>query len=74
MYQQLSQEIAKIVQQEERVHLGDMVDFLQGYEGLLSESCVLCNRVVSRETHAPALVRLWRNGRREARHVTCMAG
>lgn len=62
-----------MIEAEERVSVGDTVRLLCCYEDLLVEACVSCGRVVSAEGYAPPVVRLWRNGRLERRHVTCMA-
>ncbi|KAF5325708.1 hypothetical protein D9611_000165 [Ephemerocybe angulata] len=71
VFQQVSQEIAKMMQTQERVLVGDMVGLLCCYEDLFYEPCAECGRLLSVEGHSPPVVRIWRGGRREARHVRC---
>ncbi|RXW12391.1 hypothetical protein EST38_g13462 [Candolleomyces aberdarensis] len=73
VYQALSQEIAKMMEAEERVSVGDVVQLLCRYEDLFIEPCLSCGRVMSAEGYAPPIVRVWRDGVLEKRHVTCMA-
>lgn len=72
VYQALSQEIAKQMQQEERVLLGDVVGLLCHYVSLFYEPCSACGAVLSKEGYTPPVVRFWRDGRAETRHVRCM--
>ena len=62
-----------MMEAEERVSVGDVVRLLCCYEDLFVEPCVSCGRVMSAEGYAPPVVRLWRNGLLERRHVMCMA-
>lgn len=62
-----------MIQTEERVALGDMVRLLCFYEGLFVEPCTRCDRILAGQGHCPPLIRLWRDGVLERRHVTCMA-
>ena len=50
----------------------DVVGLLTCYESLFYEPCKACGRVLSGEGHAPPVIRVWTDGRREARHVRCM--
>ncbi|KAI8969581.1 hypothetical protein BD414DRAFT_428312 [Trametes punicea] len=58
VYQQLSQQLAKVLQSEPWVPLQVFVSFLRSYENLFTESCTVCGRVLSAEVHTPPVVRV----------------
>ncbi|TFK25478.1 hypothetical protein FA15DRAFT_349176 [Coprinopsis marcescibilis] len=71
VFRLLSQEIAKKIRSEEEVTLAAMVDLLCSYEDLFIQACTTCKYMLSAEGHVPPVVRLFKAGVREARHVTC---
>ncbi|KAI0717221.1 hypothetical protein C8T65DRAFT_641757 [Cerioporus squamosus] len=77
-FQQLSQQLAKVIRSDPMAPLQAFVGLLSAYERLFVEKCTNCHRVISAEGHVPPVVRrrvtattgskalLW-----DVRHVLC---
>ncbi|KAI0823624.1 hypothetical protein BC628DRAFT_1324570 [Trametes gibbosa] len=57
VYQQLSQQLARVLQSEPWTPLQEIVNLLCAYENLFTEPCMICGRVLSAEVHTPPVVR-----------------
>jgi len=71
VFQQLSQQLAKVLESEVDAKLQSVVGLLVGYGELFISRCAVCGRVVSQEGHVPAVDRRWEAGGWEWRHVGC---
>lgn len=74
VFQLLSQELGKILEQEENIKLQSLVELIDGYSTLFITPCRVCGRVVSSERHVPAIVRRWENENWTSEHVSCTEG
>jgi len=83
VYQKLSQQIARMLQSHPMVCFQTIVGLLVSYEGLFTQQCTTCQRVLSAEGHVPPVARLWiecssgsEAGKEgvnwQPRHVTCL--
>ncbi|KAI0743445.1 hypothetical protein C8Q80DRAFT_1220444 [Daedaleopsis nitida] len=74
-FQQLSQQLAKVIRSEPSAPLQAFVMLLSSYEQLFVDACSNCQRVISAEGHVPPVVRrLVRSSaepRWDVRHVVC---
>lgn len=59
VYQQLSQQLGKIVEGGGGGGLAGMAEIVGGYSDLFVRACRVCGRVVETEGHVPAVVRVW---------------
>ncbi|KAH9858638.1 hypothetical protein C2E23DRAFT_716748 [Lenzites betulinus] len=57
VYQQLSQQLARVLQSEPWAPLQEIVSLLWAYENLFTEPCVACGRVLSADVHTPPVLR-----------------
>ncbi|TFK54049.1 hypothetical protein OE88DRAFT_1624438 [Heliocybe sulcata] len=82
-YQKLSQHIARMLQSHPTVCFQTVMGLLVSYEGLFTQQCASCERVLSAEGHVPPVARLWiesalgseagKGGTNwQPRHVTCL--
>ncbi|KAJ7594839.1 hypothetical protein C8J56DRAFT_450169 [Mycena floridula] len=77
VFQQLSQQLATMIQSEPRVSVQTFMSLLLSYQGLFIDHCTSCKRVLSSEGHVPPVVRIWtEDGEKEGiswqpRHVAC---
>ncbi|KAI0768657.1 hypothetical protein BD413DRAFT_605166 [Trametes elegans] len=77
VYQQLSQELAKVLRAEPWAPLRGFVSLLSAYENLFTEPCSVCGRVLSADVHTPPVVRVLRAPRPDSRsewdvhHTAC---
>ncbi|KAI0661249.1 hypothetical protein C8Q70DRAFT_1043873 [Cubamyces menziesii] len=77
VFQQLSQQLAKVLQTEPWAPLQAIVSLLSAYENLFTEPCTVCGRVLSAEAHTPPVVRVRREPTMDqpsawgVHHVTC---
>ncbi|OSD01257.1 hypothetical protein PYCCODRAFT_1436473 [Trametes coccinea BRFM310] len=77
VYQQLSQQLARVLQSEPWVPLQVFVTLLNSYENLFTEPCEVCGRVLSAEAHTPPVVRVRKQPSTESpsawgvHHVAC---
>ncbi|ESK98370.1 hypothetical protein Moror_120 [Moniliophthora roreri MCA 2997] len=77
VYQNLSQQLSKMIHSHPQVSLQSVLDLLCAYEKLFIDRCSICERVLSSEGHVPPIVRLWTDGKDgergkwEPRHVNC---
>ncbi|KIM92005.1 hypothetical protein PILCRDRAFT_108120, partial [Piloderma croceum F 1598] len=81
VYQNLSQQIAKMVQWHPRVSFQSLVNLFCSYSGLFVDRCTNCQRVLSVEGHVPPVSRIWtvsstgnenEKGQWQPRHITCL--
>ncbi|RDX50024.1 hypothetical protein OH76DRAFT_1455535 [Lentinus brumalis] len=56
-FQQLSQQLAKVIRSDPMAPLQAFVSLLRTYEQLFVEKCTNCHRVISAEGHVPPVVR-----------------
>jgi len=78
VYQNLSQQIAKMVQSHRRVSFQNLMNLLCSYSGLFVDRCTTCQRVLSIEGHVPPVSRIWldsgtdKTGLWQPRHIICL--
>ncbi|EIN11570.1 hypothetical protein PUNSTDRAFT_124862 [Punctularia strigosozonata HHB-11173 SS5] len=84
VYLKLSQEFAKVLQKHPQLHLQHLLELLQAYDGLFTDKCPVCDRVLSLEGHLPPIARAWmgcsisssadegNNSNWEPRHTACL--
>ncbi|KAF8972957.1 hypothetical protein BDZ97DRAFT_1649446 [Flammula alnicola] len=74
VYQQVSQQLGKMLEQEGQVKLQTMVELVMAYQDLFVRRCDVCGRVVSNEGHVPCVVRIFDGKGWRAEHVGCVIG
>jgi len=78
VYQNLSQQIAKMVQSHPRVSFQNLMDLLCSYSGIFVDRCTSCQRVLSVEGHVPPVGRIWVDSSTDKkrqwvpRHILCL--
>ncbi|KAI0371049.1 hypothetical protein BV20DRAFT_1035406 [Pilatotrama ljubarskyi] len=60
VYQQLTQQLARVLQSEPWAPLQAVVNLLSSYHNLFTEPCTVCGRVLSSDVHTPPVVRVRR--------------
>ncbi|EPQ57369.1 hypothetical protein GLOTRDRAFT_58681, partial [Gloeophyllum trabeum ATCC 11539] len=58
IYEKLSQQVAKMLQSHPTVCFQTVMGLLSSYEGLFTQRCATCQRVLSAEGHVPPVARL----------------
>ena len=72
VYQQLSQQLAKMLEGSGGGGLAGVAEIVGGYSDLFVRACRVCGRVVENEGHVPAVVRIWTPEGWAAEHVGCV--
>ncbi|GBE81382.1 hypothetical protein SCP_0311110 [Sparassis crispa] len=77
VYQNLSQQIAKMIQSQPQTSLRAVLNLLCSYEELFVQRCAVCDRILSVEAYVPPVGRVWTKMGDgafgwEARHATCL--
>ncbi|KAH9940525.1 uncharacterized protein BXZ73DRAFT_42712 [Epithele typhae] len=77
-FQQLSQQLAKVIRSDPLAPLQSFIELLGAYDRLFDDSCSNCQRVISAEGHVPPVVRRrvppsadGKGPQWDARHVVC---
>ncbi|KAI0644647.1 hypothetical protein C8Q79DRAFT_912855 [Trametes meyenii] len=77
VYQQLSQQLARVLQAEPWAPLQAIVSLLCAYDNLFTDPCTVCDRVLSADVYTPPVVRVRREPTVESpsewgvHHVAC---
>ncbi|KAI0356311.1 hypothetical protein OH77DRAFT_1401367 [Trametes cingulata] len=77
VYQQLTQQLARVLQSEPWAPLQAVVSLLNSYHNLFTEPCTVCGRVLSADVHTPPVARVRREPTADSpsewgvHHVAC---